>query len=144
VSSERIRLAAPWSCWKAMALRQERDSARLEAAIDAADPSAITSTLELQDNRSLTIFPCRFGKEKPPRRGPDPKGSHPTAPTVRLRPLASSFDRAPACVEIFYTETYEGFSASRPYPTLLRPPFVSEIFTLAVTDLPMKEALTLT
>ena len=33
--------------------RRERDSASLEPAIDAADPSAITSTLDLQDSRSL-------------------------------------------------------------------------------------------
>jgi len=31
--------------------RRERDSARLEPAIDAADPSAVTSTLDLQDSR---------------------------------------------------------------------------------------------
>jgi hypothetical protein len=33
--------------------RRERDSASLEPVIDAADPSAITSTLELQDSHSL-------------------------------------------------------------------------------------------
>src|SRR6516164_1452022 len=37
-----------------------RDSARLEPTFDAADPSAITSTLDVQDSRSLdlTSFAC--------------------------------------------------------------------------------------
>src|SRR6516225_9460697 len=33
--------------------RRGRDSARLEPALDAANPSAITSTLDVQDSRSL-------------------------------------------------------------------------------------------
>jgi hypothetical protein len=35
--------------------RRGRDSARLEPALDAANPSAITSTLDVQDSRSLVV-----------------------------------------------------------------------------------------
>src|SRR6516162_831653 len=35
--------------------RRERDSVRLEPVIDVADPSAITSTLDLQDSRSCDV-----------------------------------------------------------------------------------------
>ena len=41
-----------------------RDSARLEPTFDAADPSAITSTLDLQDSRSSeeeTEYACTMG-----------------------------------------------------------------------------------
>src|SRR5215472_2405920 len=39
-------------------LRRGRDSARLEPAIDAAENSAIASTLDLQDSRSLAQRPA--------------------------------------------------------------------------------------
>ena len=44
--------------------RRERDSVRLEPVIDVADPSAITSTLDLQDSRSPeeeTEYACTMG-----------------------------------------------------------------------------------
>ena len=37
--------------------RRGRDSARLEPTFDAADPSAITSTLDVKDSRSLDLTP---------------------------------------------------------------------------------------